>query len=70
MRLHWKPTPSRLGLPLPHQCRGFESGCWSLLTDPVKEGAGWVFWSGTTVSTAAVLEVRPEDQFADFFSMA
>src|ERR1700693_2702575 len=27
-------------------------------------------WSGTTVFTAAVLEVRPEDRLADFFSIA
>jgi len=26
-------------------------------------------WSGTTVSTAAVLEVRPKDRLAGFFSM-
>jgi hypothetical protein len=43
MGFHRKPVPSRLGMRLRNQGQGFESGCWSLLTDPVKEGAGWVF---------------------------
>ena len=56
MRLHRKPNAPRLGQRFRHHCQGFESGCWSHSSSPVKEGTGWVLFVKTTVLAATVFE--------------
>jgi hypothetical protein len=38
MRLHRKPNAPRLWQRFRDHCQGFESGCWSHYSSPVKEG--------------------------------
>ena len=67
MRLHRKPNAPRLRQRFRHQSQGFESGCWSHLPSPVKDGTGWVLFVKTTVSAAAVFQAMSLDSLADFF---
>ena len=44
MGLHRKPAPARPGSWLRYHRRGFEFGCRSLWTNPVREATGLTFW--------------------------